>query len=204
MNKQDILAIMLVGLAYGIFRLVPGIFAGHQGQQAVTVPVQVTPVVASGPAPVIDTQSWFQSMKPYCNAVEVETRLRQTPAPSSVEGDSYSAACLALAGKIASAREIILTLSNDDRWRAAGIVFGIAHPVADAGDNEAAGPIMELVVEFWPNHYMALYHAGAARFEMGDHGEAEGYLNRFLDNYEPDDGWRKSAISMLETIGEGC
>ncbi len=83
------------------------------------------------------------------------------------------------------------------------MVFTVVHPVADAGDDEAAGPMMELVVEFWPNHYMALYHAGAARFETGDHGAAEGYLNRFLDNYEPNDGWRKSAISMLETIGEG-
>ncbi len=84
------------------------------------------------------------------------------------------------------------------------VVFGVAHPVADAGDNEAAEPIMALVVEFWPNHYMPLYHAGAARFETGDYQAAVGYLSRFLDNYEPDDGWRKSAISMLEDMGDAC
>lgn len=202
MDTRDILAFMLVGLAYGIFRLVPGIMTDDRGQQTATV--QVTPVTATDPAPANDANSWFEAMKPYCNAVEVETRARRTPAPSSVEGDSYLAACFALAGRIERAREILLDLSSDDRWRAAGTVFSVAHPVADAGDNEAAGPIMELVVEFWPNHYMALYHAGAAGFEMGDYPAAEGYLNRFLDNYEPNDGWRKSAISMLETIGEGC
>ncbi len=202
MTTKDILAFMLIGLAYGILRLTPGLLTGDRGQQ--TVPVQVTPVAAVDPAPHTSVYSWFAAMKPYCNGVEVETRLRQTPAPGSFEGASYSAACFALAGKIEKARAIILDLPNDDQWRVAAVVFTVGHPVADAGDNEAAGPIMELVVDFWPNHYMALYHAGAARFETGDHGAAEGYLNRFLDNYEPNDGWRKSAISMLETIGEGC
>lgn len=202
MNKKDILAFMLIGLAYGILRIAPGVLTVDRGQQA--VPVQVRPAAAVHPAPQTSVYSWFAAVKPYCNRVEVETRLRQTPAPSSFEGASHSAACFALAGKIGKARAIILELPNDDQWRAAAVVFGIAHPVADAGDNEAAGPIMELVVEFWPNHYMALYHAGAARFEMGGYREAEGYLNRFLDNYEPDDGWRKSALSMLETMGEAC
>ena len=197
MDKKDILAFMLIGLTYGILRLAPGLLTGDRGQQA--APVQVTPVAAADPAPVY---SWFADMKPYCNGVEVETRLNQTPAPSSLEGASYSAACFALAGKIEKARAIILDLPHDDQWRAAAVVFTVVHPVADAGDDEAAGPMMELVVEFWPNHYMALYHAGAARFETGDHGAAEGYLNRFMDNYKPNDGWRKSAVSMLETIGE--
>lgn len=201
MNKQDILAFMLIGLAYGILRLAPGVLTDDQGRQ--TVAVQVTPVVATDPAPSNDAYSWFQAMKPYCNAVEVETGVRRTPAPRSVEGDSYSAACFALAGKIESARQIILDLSSDDRWWAAGIVFGVAHPVADAGDNEAAGPIMELVVEFWPNHYMALYHAGAARYETGGHRAAAGYLERFLEEYARDDGWRRSALTMLAQMEGG-
>ena len=65
-----------------------------------------------------------------------------------------------------------LELPEELRWHAAGVVFNVGHPVADAGDDLAAGPIMELVVEFWPNHYMALYHAGAARYELDDHGSA--------------------------------
>ena len=209
MDKKDILAFMLIGLAYGILRLAPGVLTGDRGQQAspvqvtpVAAAVQVTPVAAADPAPRTSVYSWFADMKPYCNGVEVETRLRQTPAPSTFEGASYSAACFALAGKIEKARAIILDMPNDDQWRAAAVVFTVVHPVADAGDDEAAGPMMELVVEFWPNHYMALYHAGAARYQTEDYALAQGYLTRFLEHYDPKDGWRKSAISMLETIGE--
>ena len=84
----------------------------------------------------------------------------------------------------------------------AGVVFNAGHPAADAGDDIAAGPLMELVVEFWSNHYMALYHAGAARFELGDHEVAEGYLERFLVEYAVADGWRSNALAMLEQIGD--
>ena len=52
----------------------------------------------SGPA------GWFQSMKPYCNSVEVETMMRQTPAPAGMQGAGYGAACYALAGRIDQAR----------------------------------------------------------------------------------------------------
>jgi len=48
---------------------------------------------------------------------------------------------------------------------------------------------------------MALYHAGAARFERGDYDVAEGYLSRFLAEYGADDGWTRNARSMLEKIG---
>lgn len=62
---------------------------------------------------------------------------------------------------------------------------------------------MELVVEFWPNHYMALYHAGAAAFEMGDAKRAHGYLTRFLQHYSVEDGWRSNALSMLGSLRQG-
>lgn len=55
---------------------------------------------------------------------------------------------------------------------------------------------MELVVEFWPNHYMALYHAGASRFQRGDFAGARSYLERFLTHYDRDDGWAESARAM--------
>ena len=113
----------------------------------------------------------------------------------------YKAACFALAGRIDRAREVIERLPPGVRYQAAGVVFEAGHPAADAGDDVAAGPLMELVVEFWPNHYMALYHAGAARFERGDYGGAEGYLKRFLEEYKLDDGWTGSARSMLDQIG---
>ena len=98
----------------------------------------------------------------------------------------HEAACYALAGRIASAREVILTLPEEMRYRAAGVVFEAGHPAADAGDDVAAGPLMELVVEFWPNHYMALYHAGAARFEQGSQvGRAVGSSQRLVISGHP-------------------
>ena len=148
----------------------------------------------------MDAGSWFRSMKAYCNPVEVDTQLTWNPAPRTADGTAYEAACFALAGHMDSARERILQLPEDQRWKAAGVVFNVGHPVADAGDDLAAGPIMELVVDFWPNHYMALYHAGAARYALGNHGAAHKYLVSFLEYYDPDDGWRRNALSMIAEI----
>lgn len=144
--------------------------------------------------------AWFQRAKPFCNPVEVDTWQRRNPPPETMEGTAYGAACYALAGHIERARELILQVDGDDRWRAAGIVFGVGHPVADAGDDLAAGPIMELVVEFWPNHYMALYHAGAANYQLARYDPAREYLEDFLEQYDVDDGWRRNAQLMLSEL----
>ena len=153
----------------------------------------------TGPA---NSADWLASMRPYCNAVDVETRLAWSPAPEGAEGTMHEAACLALAGRTDDARARLLTLSAEDQWKGAGVVFEVGHPAADAGDDVAAGPLMELVVEFWPNHYMALYHAGAARFEAGDAPRARDYLERFLREYKIEDGWRSNALAMLSEIGD--
>ncbi len=158
-------------------------------------------VVAAANTQATSPQAWFASVRPYCNPVDVETRLRFSPPPATESGTMEKAACYALAGKIDQARASLMELPANERWRGAGVVFNAGHPAADAGDELAAGPLMELVVEFWPNHYMALYHAGAAAFERGEHDAAKGYLERFLVEYEPDDGWTASASSMLEEIG---
>jgi hypothetical protein len=161
-------------------------------------PVLIEPVPVAG---LVSPASWFQEIRPYCNSVDVETHLRWTPPPESVEGSMQAASCLALAGKIDRARSLIEGLPEEMQYRAAGVVFNHGHPAADAGDELAAGPLMELVVEFWPNHYMALYHAGAASFERGEHQKAKGYLERFLQEYAIEDGWNGSAHRMLEEIG---
>ena len=149
-----------------------------------------------------DGGTWFQQVRGFCNPVEVDVQLSWNPPPPGLQGAGYGAACYALAGRIDQARELILELEGDDRWRAAGIVFNVGHPVADAGDDRAAGPIMELVVEFWPNHYMALYHAGASRWALGDHDAAQRYLTDFLEYYELEDGWTASARSILKQFDE--
>lgn len=157
--------------------------------------------VSTPPDMESNTGQWFQAAKPYCNVLEVETIHRRSPPPETLEGAGFSAACYALAGRIDRAREIILTVQADSQWKAAGIVFGIGHPIADMGDDRSAGPIMELVVEFWPNHYMALYHAGASNYALERHERAERYLREFLRHYKQDDGWTRSAHAMLDKIG---
>jgi tetratricopeptide (TPR) repeat protein len=143
---------------------------------------------------------WFAQVKPFCNAVEVEVRQQQQPAPAGVDGAGYSAACYALAGKIDRARQAIEALSASDRSRAAGIVFEIGHPVADAGDDQSAGPIMRLVVSYQPDNYMALYHAGISEYGLGQMDYARTHLKQFLELYRQDDGWRGNALTVLRRL----
>jgi hypothetical protein len=154
------------------------------------------------PASSIDGQSWFRRVKPYCNSVEVGVLQNQNPPPQTVDGAGYHAACYALAGQIDNARKIIDDLNPNDRVRAAGIVFDVGHPVADAGDDRSAGPIMELVIDYWPNHYMALYHAGMSEYMLGQHALAQKSLAAFLELYKQNDGWRSNAIDVLKRLSD--
>ena len=148
-----------------------------------------------------EASAWFASMKPFCNAVEVEVQQQYRPAPEGAQGSGYSAACFALAGKIERARATIDRLPAGDRSEAAGIVFAVGHPVADAGDDESAGPIMRLVVEYQPENYMALYHAGMSEHILGHAELARTHLERFLAIYQPEDGWRANAKTVLARLG---
>ena len=144
---------------------------------------------------------WFARIRPFCNSVEVDLAQQQDPAPSGFDGIAYAAACFALAGKVDRARLVIDQLPQADRYRAAGVVFEVAHPVADAGDNKAAGPIMEMVIEYWPNHYMALYHAGMAEYALGQSDRARHNLTEFLKYYHEKDGWTLSGEETLRKLG---
>lgn len=144
--------------------------------------------------------TWFEQAKPFCNTVEVEAFHSAYPAPTDLYGRAFSAACYALAGRIADARDIIQSLPAEDQYKAAGVVFNVVHPVADMGDDEASGPIMALVVEFWPNHYQALYHAGMAQYATGHLDSAQTYLTEFLQYYHMEDGWTSNARTVLERL----
>lgn len=146
------------------------------------------------------TESWFTQIKPYCNPVEVAMAMQRDPPPSDEQGQALAAACYALAGKIDNARDKINGLPGDRREWAAGIVFEIAHPIADEGDDASAGPIMQMVVEYSPRHFMALYHAGMALYGTGNRGKAEEDLVRFLDIYKTNDSWTENAKQTLEKI----
>ena len=163
-------------------------------------PVMVAPAPVAPVGGASAGSAWFTAMRPYCNPVDVETRMRWQPAPETPDGQMHRAACYALAGRIDQARGVIEALPQERRHEAAGVVFEAGHPAADAGDELAAGPLMELVVEFWPNHYMALYHAGAAAFAREEYGPAWDYLERFLQEYTVEDGWRERARKMLDVM----
>jgi len=189
-------ALYLAGVGY--LAICGAVVVRHQTRPSQPESEPATGTVGfAGPA-----SQWFEAMKPFCNALEVEIAHSRHPAPATLEGQSLSAACYALGGKIDSARAIIDRLAAPDRYRAAGIVFDIAHPVADAGDNRSAGPIMELVISYWPNHYMALYHAGMAEFALGESALAAKNLTAFLSYYHENDGWTRSARETLERIGD--
>jgi hypothetical protein len=147
-----------------------------------------------------DAAQWFRRVKPYCNSVEVATLQRGSPPPTTVEGAGYKAACLALAGKIDDARRVIDGIPQGNRTQAVAIVFDVGHPVADAGDDRSAGPIMELVVDYWPNHYMALYHAGMAEYMLGQRDLAKKNLTEFLQLYHENDGWRANGLTVLARL----
>ena len=143
---------------------------------------------------------WFSSIKPYCNSVEVELAQRQHPAPATLGGQGYGAACYALGGKIDLARATLDRLPAAERAQAAAIVFGVGHPVADAGDDRSAGPIMELVLDYIPSHYMALYHAGMSEYALEQPALARKHLKAFLSYYHENDGWTQNARDVLARL----
>ena len=180
------------GIAY--VAVVGALLVSHRARIA-------APPHAQTPLPAGTPGEWFARLHPFCNPVEVDLAQLRDPAPGGLEGTAYSAACFALAGKVDRARLLINQLDASDRFRAAGVVFEVAHPVADAGDDKAAGPIMEMVIEYWPNHYMALYHAGMSEYALGQPETARKNLTEFLNYYHENDGWRQRAIETLEKLG---
>ena len=153
-------------------------------------------------APSTSEAAWFRRVKPYCNAVEVQSIDRREAPPATLAGAGFHAACFALAGRIDDARRILDAVPADDRYKAVSVVFDVAHPVADAGDDKSAGPIMELVVDYWPNHYMALYHAGVAEYMLGQRDLARHSLHEFLKYYKENDGWTSNARTILSRLAE--
>ncbi|MBC6419650.1 MAG: serine/threonine-protein kinase, partial [Prochloron sp. SP5CPC1] len=162
------------------------------------------PVTTTSTTPVgsnsTDARRWYEQIKSRCNSVEVLTAMRSNSPPNTTEGVGYGAACYALAGKIDQADLLIQQLPESEKEKAAGIVFQIGHPVADAGDDASAGPIMRLVVKYQSWNYMALYHAGMSYYILGDSDMAKQHLEAFLAIYDREDGWRRNAITVLKKI----
>jgi len=164
------------------------------------LPVQLTP---SAPRHVSSPQAWLTRMRPRCNAVEAVQAVLREPPPPGAEGAGAGAACLALGGKMDAARKLIVALPPGDRARAAAMVFDAGHPVADMGDDVSAAPIMQLVLEFWPENFQALYHAGMSEYALGRPSKARPLLERFLELYHLEDGFTHAARRALQRIQYG-
>jgi len=191
--------------AFAYIALCAAVIARKIVHRPVIRTVDTVVAIAPAPPPAVATTSggqWFAAMKPYCNPVEVDVRVRFSPPPGTSEGAGYAAACFALAGKIERARQIIEGMPSRDRGAAANVLFAVAHPVADAGDDRASGPMMELVLEYWPNNYMALYHAGMSEYSLGQAALAEKHLRAFLQAYTVADYFHENAEKALKAIGE--
>ena len=145
-------------------------------------------------------EDWFSIHRAHCNAVEAITLLALHDPGHGLRAAGQRAACLAIAGKIDAARRVIAGLPRRDQNAVVNQVFLVAHPVADAGDDVSAGPVMELVLEFQPDQYMALYHAGMAGAIAGDDDRARQHLTRFLTVYRSRDGWTQSAQRALRSL----
>ena len=175
----------------------------RRAPRVVATAAEPAPSPSPAPPPATNGQAWFASMRPHCNPVEVEVSERYTPAPNTADGAGYAAACFALAGKIDRAKAIIENMPAGSRGAAANILFEVAHPVADAGDDRSSGPMMELVLDYWPNNYMALYHAGMSEYSLGQTSLAESHLKAFLGMYNAADGFTGAARAALAKIQSG-
>lgn len=189
----------LAGFAYlGLCAYAVNARAGAPQPVAAHVEAQAAPGFDPGGA---TGGGWFGRVRAMCNPVEVDVGMRNTPPPDGFEGHAYQAACYALAGRIDQARGAIGSLPAEQRAGAANILLSIADPVADAGDDRAAGPMMRLVLEFSPDSYIALYHAGMSEYALGERDAARQHLLRFLQVYGAEDGWRGRAKEVLEEMG---
>jgi hypothetical protein len=180
--------------------LCAAVLTAHLFSSATSASVNNAPETYAGNTP---GERWFNQIKSHCNSVEVATAIRSFPPPDGADGAAYRAGCYALAGKTKIAKAIINVLATQERDYAATVVFNIGHPVADAGDDESAGPIMRLVIDYQPYNFMALYHAGMSEYAIGENDRSTLHLKQFLTIYQTNDGWRQNALSVLNAIETG-
>jgi serine/threonine protein kinase len=192
-----------VGLGGAALVLGIGGFAWLILPNATKVPAPRPPVTRPRPPPQSEAQAWLVRMRPRCNAVEAVQAVLREPPPKGAEGAGAGAACLALGGKMTAARKLIVALPEAERVTAAAVVFNAGHPVADMGDDVSAAPIMQLVLEFWPDNFQALYHAGMSEYALGRPSQARPLLERFLQLYHLDDGFTQAARKALQRIQYG-
>lgn len=189
------------------FLLLVLILGPHVREMTKTPPPPPVVVVAHRaepvrPKPPTTPRTWFTGMLPNCRSDRVQLAVDLNHPPDGVEGIGYESACFAVAGHTAKARALVYGLPKEDRLQAATAIYNVAQEMVERGQETQAGPLMELVVEFWPNHYMALYEAGVTRYSQGDYTHARIYLSRFLELYVQHDDRADRARRMVQEMAE--
>ena len=201
-NSIAVIASLIFAIALGLLGVSIAVKPFFESPLTQTISTKTTPAKTIK-SNLTTEQQWFKNIKSRCNSVEVITAMGNATYPQSPTGIGYAASCYALAGRIDLADQVIQQLPANRQVYAAEVVFNIGHPVADAGDDKSAGPIMDLVLRYWPENYMALYHAGMSAYVLGDFTKAETHLNNFLDVYQRNDYWTNKAKDALNRMAEG-
>jgi hypothetical protein len=194
---------MLALIAFAV--IISPIAASVLKRDKAPAPAPAPEVRRPDPKPVraaTDPAAWFAGIRSRCTPADVTLATDLNRPPHGVDGTGYEAACFALARNTAKARAILLGLPENDRLRGASLVYEVAEGLAGGGRHDAAGPLMELVLEFWPNHYLALYEAGRARYASGDLSGAQVFLARFLQEDQADDEMVANANRMMGAMAE--
>jgi len=154
------------------------------------------------PRPPATPRAWFDMVRTRCTPGEVRLATDLNRPPAGAEGTGYKAACFALAGQISTARALLLGLPEADRPQGVAPVDDMARELAGRGRHDLAGPLAELVLEFWPDREVALYAAGMARWADGDRSAARDYLERFLELHPDQDELTDNARRTLSYAQE--
>jgi serine/threonine protein kinase len=196
-RRSSVPLLLVVLAAVAAFAIVvPRLHAGSDDKPVTTSSVTFPPNLANTPG-----AAWFARVRGRCTALQLRAVLADTPPPDRIDGVAFAAACAALAGELAIARELVASSAPQDRAYAAGPMFTLAHEIADGrNDDPNIGEIMRIVIDAWPDNYQALYAAGLVEFQRAD-PRAEPHLRGFLRLYRSDDGFAQTARRVLAIIG---
>lgn len=197
MKRREILPVALLALILGPPTL--KLVGKHPAPQVAHEAPAPEPV---RPKPPATPRAWFDAIRSRCTAEEVRLAADLNRPPAGPVGTGYKAACFALAGEIPEARSLLLSLAEGNRSEGVASVWEVTQKLASQERHDVAGPLAELVLEFWPEWQLALYEAGMGRWTTGDRVVARDYLVRFLETHPPDDALADKARQLIRQADE--
>ena len=142
--------------------------------------------------------TWLDRNRAHCNGVEINSTVARDPAPTSVQGQSWLAACYAFAGNLSAVRRVVSDLPHEQRAAAANVALDVIDP--GVREDRDVALVAELLLEFTPDNKVAVFHAGMRAFESGRFEAADQLLRRFLVLHATDDGWARRTRETIVRI----